>query len=680
MSKSLASISMKKRYAFAAFSLYLAFLHYQEPREIKDEGRLPYLKWVPENERKHREKQRPGAEFFDVLLHENSFKPVAGKCPAEVTQRFGPGSAAIVVGNPPWGYPKKEDSEGQKAMAEIEEWCDAKKGRPIGDRELSQAYIHLTQSLLQDGGKAGLLVSSGVFFKHHQKSRAFRHVWLRSARLEHVVNFAHVRQIFFSGPQREAKGISPFVSVVFEKTTAAPPTDRRFQYWSAKRTAMVANTQSVVLSRADMHWLSQRDCLENEKLWKIYWWGGHRDEALIRAIDRFPQLKDLATHNPRVSVLTARGFQEANKAHYAGWLQKYKELPLEVFGRYGPLDTDRLVSVPKKVERRGVEDVYNGRRLLVGQGIREGGVIIARFATQRFCFRNSIHAARLKGFEPWQEQVVTAIYWSSLARYYYFMTAGSWGLWHDQLHLENVAEMPTRFPDDDLLRDRIVRIVEELQNLDVTAFELSVASRTHMRALEDELDAAVFDLYQLNTAERDLVREMCAVGLDLFYRGQKSAASSETVRPLRSLGTLTDVDQATDGLSGYLRVFLEKWNKEITPDGEFVWRVLSPPSGAPLLAVSFITHYKNEPLPKIDADEAQAWQNALNTLVGSSQIPVNSSRIFIDTFFRYVSDREIIFIKRNEQRFWTRTAAREDAESALTYLMNREDMLQAAKK
>jgi hypothetical protein len=35
--------------------------------------------------------------------------------------------------------------------------------------------------------------------------------------------------------------------------------------------------------------------------------------------------------------------------------------------------------------------------------------------------------------------------------------------------------------------------------------------------LEHELDEAVFDLYNLTVAERELVREMCAVGLDLFW-------------------------------------------------------------------------------------------------------------------------------------------------------------------
>ena len=272
----------------AAFSLYLAFLHYQEPREINEERRLPYLKWAPEDERGRREKQMPGSLFFDVLLHANSFELMGDKYPAEVAARFGPASATVVVGNPPWGTPTKDDPEGQSAMAAIKEWCTPAKGRPLGDNELSQAFIHLTQALLKDDGRAGLLVSSGVFFKHlDDKSRAFREVWLKSAKLEHVVNFAHVRHIFFSGVQREAKGISPFVSVVFEKTQQTPPASNRFQYWSAKRTAVVENTRSVILNRGDMHWLSQQDCLgEREALENLLvgWSQGRGTGSLYRAV------------------------------------------------------------------------------------------------------------------------------------------------------------------------------------------------------------------------------------------------------------------------------------------------------------------------------------------------------------------------------------------------------------
>lgn len=667
----------------AAFSLYLAFLHYQEPREINEERRLPYLKWVPEEERNRRESQKPGAQFFDVLLHVNSFEVMEGKVAPELKQRFGAGSATVVVGNPPWGTPGKEDSDGQKAISQTLSWCDSKLGRPIGYKELSQAFIHLTQALLQDGGTAGLLVSSGVFFKRQRNSQDFRRVWLSSAKLEHVVNFAHVRQVFFSGPQREAKGISPFVSVVFRKAKSGASDDHRFQYWSAKRTALIANTQCIVLNRGDMHWLSQRDCLANERLWKVYWWGGHRDEALIQAIDRFPLLKDLPKHLPNTKILPGRGFQEANKAHPAGWLEKYRELPTEAFQRYGPIDTKKLLTVPRKVERRGVEDVYLGRRLLVGRGIREGGIITARFETQKLCFRHSIHGIRLKGLEPWQELTITAIYWSSLARYYYFMTSGSWGLWHDEISMENVEEMPICFPKDVRLRDRIVRIVEELQGLDVRPGGLELAgigAQKRIPELEQQLDAAVFDLYDLNAGQRDLVLEMCAVGLDLFYRNQKSNALREVVRPRSSVGTIADLPRSTEGLAAYLRVFIEAWKDDLGPNGEFVWRILSPPSGAPLLAVSFETHYRNSVMPLSPASEAAAWRDLLIKLDGSSRVPANSARIFVDTFFRDVSEREILFIKRNEQRFWTQTAAREDAESALTYLMNLEDVAQDGKR
>jgi hypothetical protein len=668
----------------AAFSLYLAFLHYQSPREINDERRLPHLKWVPEDERKKREKKSPGAQFFDVLLHANSFEVIGGACSAELTQRFGEGSATVVVGNPPWGYPKKEDDEGRRAVAEMAKWCDPKKGRPIGDKELSQAFIHLTLALLREGGKAGLLVSSGVFFKRHKNSRDFRRVWLENARLEHVVNFAHVRQVFFSGLQREAKGISPFVSVVFEKKKPELlRSDVRFEYWSAKRTAMVANTQSVVLSRGDMHWLSQRDCLENEKLWKIYWWGGHRDESLLRSLDRYPSLVDLPLHFPNVKIFTGQGFKEANKKFDAGWLEKYRELRPEALHRYGPLDPRTLLPAPKKVERRGVEEVYSGSRLLVGRGIKAGGFITARFETKKCCFRNSIHGVRLKGLENWQEAVVTAIFWSSLARYFYFSTTGSWGLWHDEIHLENVEDMPICFPKEARLRDRIVNVVHQLQNLDLQPDGLELGAGDawqRLPGLEHELDEAVFDLYQLTIPERDLVRDMCTVGLDLFYNNQKSDALREVTRPKSNVGTLADVAQAEDGLSAYLEIFLKAWNAELAPEGEFVWRVLSPPSGAPLMGVSFTTRYKKAPLSKHDEDDAQQWRSFLAQLNRSSHTHANSSRIFVDSFFRYVSDSEILFIKRNEKRFWTRSAAREDAESALTYLMNAAEPAQGGRQ
>lgn len=73
----------------------------------------------------------------------------------------------VIVGNPPWGEPMKNDPDGQRAV----QWCQSF-NLPIGDNELSQCFIWRTLNLLADDGIAGLLVSSGVFFKRHPKSLA----------------------------------------------------------------------------------------------------------------------------------------------------------------------------------------------------------------------------------------------------------------------------------------------------------------------------------------------------------------------------------------------------------------------------------------------------------------------------------------------------------------------------
>lgn len=160
----------------------------------------------------------------------------------------------------------------------------------------------------------------------------------------------------------------------------------------------------------------------------------------------------------------------------------------------------------------------------------------------------------------------------------------------------------------------------------------------------------------------------------MFYRHQKSEAVQPLVQPKLNVGVLSDLpDEA--GLAAYLRTFLEIWNAELTPESEFTWALMSPPSHAPLLAVRFTTRYKNgRPTAKVDVPDRASWSGVLADLQEQALIPAGTSRIFIDTFFRYISDREILFIKRNERRFWTRTAAREDAESALAHLMNLEDV------
>lgn len=649
----------------AAFSLYLALLHYQEPPDILQHPRLPNLVY------QHRQ-ERDKSQHFDILLAADAFGIEHAISDSDTMCRFGSNCVDVVVGNPPWGaFPRKAENSSEPQGYMID-WCEAR-SCAVGDNEFSQAFIHRTVDALREGGVAGLLVSSGVLFKSNKNSRIFRKQWLSAVKLIAITNFAHVRRVFFSGSDRGSHAIAPFASIVFCKQ-ALVDTDHQFQYWCAKRTALAAKLRSAVLSKADLKLLSQYHALNNDDVWKIYWWGSHRDEALIRALKANTLLKDVIFDHRKLIVSYGQGFTPGKLRSASEELMQYPQLPVGSFQRYGCINKDAFTSAPTDVHRFGQYKVYDGLRLLVERGINEDGRIIARLESLPFCFSNSINGIRVDDSAEDAAKIVLAILWSALARYYFFLTSGSWGMWHDEIHENALLNLPICFPANKALMNKIIAIVDELRTWDTSSFDLGGYNEARILAKERELDEAVFDLYNLSSAERDLVRDMCEVGLDLFYRHAKSnAVKPVTVdKSIGNCGRAADLpaERTTkDGIEAYLSVFLQTWNRELGPEGEFRWQIVCPGHNSPMLAVILSTQFKDSPLPIPNQSDNQTWEDILRRMDTSSLQPYWSRRVYVDGLVRIVTDTDIVIIKRNERRLWTRSMAREDAEATLLQAM-----------
>lgn len=87
-----------------------------------------------------------------------------------------------------------------------------------------------------------------------------------------------------------------------------------------------------------------------------------------------------------------------------------------------------------------------------------------------------------------------------------------------------------------------------------------------------------------------------------------------------------------------------------------------------MLVVVFTTQEKGSPLPEMKSTSDEEWDSLLKRCDEALPQPI-SRNIYIDGMVRIVNDTEIIIIKRNEQRFWTRSIAREDAEATLLQAM-----------
>lgn len=685
-------IELNKNAAYvAAFSLYLALLHYQDPSDILAQIKVPHPDNKPLPNLIYKADQVGQPNHYTVLFNCNAFDLTQAErvklqeelevYPRRIAiKRFldtvrdlpiEANSVNVIVGNPPWGFVSKNKAtpEIAEAQEKAKEWCQ-RLGWSLGDNEQSQAFIARSFGLLTENGVCGLLVSTGVFWKGHDNSQKFRQRWLQTCTIKTVTNFAHVRHIFFE------KAISPFAVVHYVFQNVSP--DHYIQYWSAKRTEIIEDKPRVILHLSDLKQVRQVELQNNEWLWKTYWWGNHRDAGLVNLLNLESPLKTFLDYDENGVPLTGRGFQQHakydKKPKPSSWLKQYKFLPSEVFQRYGDISTLNLRDVPNFVSRYGVRHVYSGWRLLVERGINQkndlNGQINVRLADTQFSFLNSIHGLKIDNLEDWQRKVLLGILWSSVVRYYLFMISGSWVVWHTEIHLWQLEQLPIRFPVSLELRNRIVTIVDKLRNWD-TALPLFNQSPepTTIESLEHQLDEAIFDLYELNENQRDLVLDMCETGLEFFYRH----SNSEAVRRLKPYpqakqGFITDLPRQRDveqGLQGYLYAFLDMWQSYLEPDGVFRWRVVRPDND-PMIAVVFTTQSKYDDLPPLQDDEAM-WVD-LKRIAESSDWKINH-RIYIAGMVRLVTDNEIIIIKRNERRLWTRSQGREDAEATFLQAM-----------
>lgn len=629
----------KEAAKITAFSLYLSMLHYLEPpaidEQIKLGNRLPNL--VASSSR--------STNHFHCILPENAFDVKLIEENSTWKERFGSGCADVIIGNPPWGEPgKKADEETKARQKVLLAWC-AENKRPIGDKEPSQAFLWRALDFLKKGGRAGMLVSAGVLFKHGTKTQEFKKQWLDSVRLNDVFNFTHVRKFFFKGAD------SPFLFIHFNKEKQQ---EKPVQYWAAKQVTEITKMQAVTFSKYDLQIIRDAD-LADSSVWKQFWFGRSADKDLLDLVRKHRRLVAFVDRNK-----SGRGYQLVSKEKDASDLQKFNNLIIKSFSNYDQLQFSKP---PLKAHRFGVLDVYDGPRLLIQRGIEEKfidkGRIVARYESEPFCFTNAINGIKLSSPEEWKYKTILGILWSSLARYFFFMTASNWGLWHHEIHLDDeLLQLPVVVEKSNPATNKIITIVDKLRDYQPQIQDVlhprgtpEKESETKRRKWESELDEAVFALYGLNEEQKDLIRDCCEVTLPFFYK------------PFDSIGAMPAVaDSDLPWLEKYVHVFCRRWNAYLGDDEEMRAEIRVGAHGN-MVAVEFFPADRLDPWdlkPKVDS-----WGHILEELGNNLPQPMGISRIVLDGLVHVVSKNGVIIIKRNQKRFWTRSLAREDADATL---------------
>lgn len=628
----------------AAFSLYLAYLNYQTPRDIRAAVPLPRLIHSAED-----------GSGRGVLVVADAFAPTV----AEAEEAGHPQAAVlpwrafdVIVGNPPWDEPKGSSSRTG------DQWA-AERGLPVGDRNASQLFLWRSLALLKPGGTAALLIGATAVHNSRRTSRRFRMQWLKAIQLDTVVNFTPARDLFFDG------GIAPFMLVKFRHLSpgGTDHTSTRVSYRTVRPSAALASTRSLDHARIDRRWLRQEGLIHRDYLWKTYAWGSHHDDALMARLDVEKRLADLLPGDTAPGYGYQRGGEPPSS--------RLASLPsLKRFDPWGPLRPEWFEDPPTAVKRQPDEQLYEGQRIVIARGIRSGFGPSARLEREPFSFRHTIYCVPLRSMPRWQARTILGVLLSALGRYRLFMASGSWGVWHDSLVPDDILNLPIRMVGHDGVSRRISRAVERLTQAEysmVRAPTLFAATATGdsppVLDVLNEIDDAVFDLFELTTAERDLVRDFCQYTLPLV--GRRTAWARQPTVDIQGsrMGTIADLtDEGDFPWTNYLRAFLRVWNRELAPSGEFAWRMVADPR-AQMVAVVFETR-DIEAVTSSGEGEEQRCHDALGRLADSLGARLTAS-IRSNGMLRGVSDTSVMIAKRNEARLWTASAAREDAEATI---------------
>lgn len=621
----------------AAFSLYLSFLNYLKPpnilQYIRSGNKLPNLICS----------SRKGVNNFNNLVEANTFS-------TDVVDKIFPSkSFDIVIGNPPWGTPKRTDVAARQALDVIQQWCDAN-DRLFPDKEPSHAFIWRAIDLLKENGICALLVSSGILYKFSNISNQYKLSLLSSYTVSEVISFANVRSVFFSG------AISPFVFIKIKN--AIPEKAYSVKYTALKNSFLVSKNKVVITDSNDVKYISS-DQVSVGNVWKIYHWGNDYDFKLISAIKRFQKLSYYA--NTKVS---AQGFQVANKSKSADWLNNYSQLPVEYFNnKYQSInlnnkeDREKLAEIPSKVKVRGNEHIFQGPRIVVRRGILQSvqpkGQIIVRVERDKFAFNHSLICIKLDSEYSHETELFAALMWSSLFRYYMFMTASTWGTWHQELHLNEVLDFPIAMPDPKL-KSRILAKASELSELNKPKVLSSRSfDQAGIETAEKELDLLVFELYRLTKFEQHLVWERCKMDIDLYYNGLDSFAAS--------------ANKSTKDFKGYINFFITQWSKYLDSD-EYFKPTLVNFSKEDWVAIVFTLQSKST---ASDTSEITTVTDPEFSTVERLYDLRSSAEVTYEASIRSVSRDEIIIIKRNQKRLWNITHAQLDVEATLLVAMDK---------
>ena len=606
----------------AAFSLYLAFMDYLEPKTIWEQIRFPYLVYHPDDP------DRYGKNLFPMDV----FK--AGP--------FENMNYDIVVGNPPW---KRDD-----LPEHISNYLSSKGFA----QEIAQAFLWRVRDF-SSNGKIALLATSKILFNTETKDRHFRSEFFGKNYVETVVNFSALRRT------KGGKGRQLFVSAVgpatvfFYRTNAPEQPKSTILYCTPKPTRADNALPGITIDASEFKFLPRMKCSTSDNIWKVAMWGTQRDLEIIERLQKYDKLAaHFGSCQSDLSWKRGRGFQTSpnpNKNKSNDRLSNMPFIDAKDITRFW-INPDKIARVePNTFSRFGCMETYFGPHILIKSG-QSNKKFCAAFTEYNCAFRDTITGASGPSDKSTLMKAITAYLNSSFSSYFLFMTASTWGVERERVYPTEVFQLPDlpfHFTDE-----QIYKLAGNVDAIGKLMADGLPETDAHICKIEAEIDQIVYESLDLSKSERFLIDDALEYSLDFFQEGENSKACD-----------IVD----TEDLEAYSETFCDAVNS-ILQFGESRAKAMVYHGDAPLRVVSIRFSEVNDERTVTVSDSTDELENVLSRL-DRQIIQEYSGSIYVRRTVKIYDNNTLHITKPDEKRFWTRSMALRDADETLAAGLSR---------
>ena len=609
----------------AIFSLYIALLEEVTPPDIRKlmaAGKMLPRLW---GERLQQ------ADFFQV----------------EETSRYD-----VVIGNPPW---RSGDTEAAR-------WCRGH-GLPVPDKQTAWGFVWKAIRHLKERGKLALLLPAMPFLHTHSKGAvAARRGLLQALRVRCIVNYADLRRQLF------AKAIQPTALFIGESTRSDAP--YRFDYWVPKAAPGFAATRLFAINDADKRQLDTVQLDEDPLLFNKRLWMTGPEDKLFHFLDGLPSLRANVTQfrhtrsrsaNRGPAWTMGQGFKPAaiNRADdenydtlHSDAVGELPRLPARAFRELSPNLQALVPPRSPTVHRRGFEQGFRGPRVLVTQGVGSSR-LRAAYTDESFTFQHAIQAIVVPESDKDRAKVLAAMLNSKLMFWFAFHATASIGSERPIVHQDQLLALPFPAPADLPEEQRAQSAAAQLVALVDEAAErlkADILPPDLLPELLERVDHLVYEYFGLTKREILLVEDTVKYVAPSIQPTSSSSAPiwrHSTKRDRRAYASVLRsglVDWMEPGNS--VNVALIARNEDLT-----VARLR-------LCATADRVAYEEQDL---------ALGEALATVADAMDNPLPGNLHRLGNLRVYSGD-DLYMVKPNRMRFWTRSAARADAEQIVVDL------------